>query len=213
MTKRWLLVLGASLVLAGCPLEGDEGRVGPAGPEGPRGPEGPAGTSCWDLNENGTGDLTSEDIDQNGTVDVNDCVPGRAANAASQRQYFASFAVEQPEYLEVFRFTNFPDGEVIDPLQDGCSVWEWGTNLAGNAILTARDGYVIAVETYPVVYVDLSNVRRFGYDSCAQACLERSDCIGASYSGIDDNQGTTTAISCQLLGRFPPGRPAFLLVL
>lgn len=71
-------------------IAGPVGAVGPAGPTGLRGPEGtagptgaqgPAGVSgadgadgvaCWDLNQNGVGDL-DEDINLDGKVDVLDC--------------------------------------------------------------------------------------------------------------------------------------------
>lgn len=194
-----ILLLTFSL-LTGCLLDGSDGSRGAIGPEGP---QGPAGISCWDLNENNAKDLTTEDTNQDGSVDVNDCIMGSGSSANDTRQYYASFALNEPQYLEVFRFTDLTSGEVADPLQDGCNVWEWGTNASGNSILTANNSYVIAVETYPHIYTDLSNVTHYGYDQCTNACLTRSDCIGASYTGIEDNQGATTAISCQLLGSYP----------
>jgi mono/diheme cytochrome c family protein len=57
-----------SLLISGC--EGDDGAAGAAGAAGPPGSD---GISCWDLNENGTGDLPDEDINGDGVVDVFDC--------------------------------------------------------------------------------------------------------------------------------------------
>ena len=81
----------------GCPSstgESNTGNQGPAGPAGPQGPKGDAGDTgaqgpagqtgatgaagapgqaCWDLNGNGVGDLPAEDINADGTVDVNGC--------------------------------------------------------------------------------------------------------------------------------------------
>lgn len=203
MTKLVLSLIGGCLLLSGCPLDGNDGSDGSAGIQGPIGLQGSPGISCWDLNENGVKDVDTEDTNQSGSVDVNDCIIGNGGVPSTTRQHYASYAVGEPEYLEVFRHTNFPNGEVIDPLQDACSVWEWNTNSLGNAALTANNGYVISVKTYPHIYTDLNNVTHYGYDDCTAACLAKSDCIGASYTGIDDNQGATTAISCQLLGRFP----------
>ena len=54
---------------------GADGATGPAGPQGPdgaTGPAGPQGLSCWDLNENGLGDL-EEDVTGDGIVNAADC--------------------------------------------------------------------------------------------------------------------------------------------
>lgn len=62
--------------------KGDPGDTGPKGPQGPKGDTGDpgvaglpgaAGISCFDLNENGVGDLPDEDINKDGIVNVNDC--------------------------------------------------------------------------------------------------------------------------------------------
>ncbi|MCP4300749.1 MAG: tetrathionate reductase family octaheme c-type cytochrome [Gammaproteobacteria bacterium] len=71
-----------SLGLSGC--DGDDGAAGAVGAPGTAGLDGTAGTagiSCWDLNENGTGDLPDEDVNGDGVVDVMDC------NAASSSAY------------------------------------------------------------------------------------------------------------------------------
>ncbi|MBK6351414.1 MAG: hypothetical protein IPF50_17245 [Proteobacteria bacterium] len=74
------LLTAAFLCLGGC--SGDDGKDGAAGTPGAPGVPGTAGTdgtdgtnglNCWDLNQNGVADLATEDTDENGTVDVNDC--------------------------------------------------------------------------------------------------------------------------------------------
>ncbi len=51
---------------------GSAGPAGPAGPAGEPGPSGADGLMCWDANGNGIGDV-QEDINLDGTVDVQDC--------------------------------------------------------------------------------------------------------------------------------------------
>ena len=60
-----MAVLMLGLLISGC--EGDDGAVGAVGAAGS------GGISCWDLNENGIGDLPDEDINGDGVVDVFDC--------------------------------------------------------------------------------------------------------------------------------------------
>lgn len=209
MNNRSLILALSFISLTGCFLDGDVGRNGNTGAQGiqgiqgPQGPQGPAGISCWDLNENNSKDIDTEDTNQDGSVNVNDCIIGSSVTTSQNRQYYSSFEVNSSHFLEIFRYTSFLDGEVIDPIQDGCNVWEWGTNIAGNAILTANNGYVIDVETFPHIYTDLSNVTHYGANDCKNACIAETACIGASYSVIRDNQGAATGVSCQLLGRFP----------
>lgn len=52
---------------------GATGGIGPTGPQGPAGPSGSDGVACWDLNGNGVGDVTTEDINGDTNVDVLDC--------------------------------------------------------------------------------------------------------------------------------------------
>lgn len=75
-------------------MDGDDGEIGPQGPQGLTGPQGLQGLQglqgpqgawgtngtngvdgipCWDLNENGVGDLPDEDITGDGEVNVADC--------------------------------------------------------------------------------------------------------------------------------------------
>jgi hypothetical protein len=67
-TRLWVgLLLATFLLASGC--AGDDGAPGAGGSPGPD------GISCWDLNENGVGDLPDEDINGDGVVDVLDCQP------------------------------------------------------------------------------------------------------------------------------------------
>ena len=64
---RILLLLLSGLLLSAC--SGDDGADGTDGQDGA---PGVAGVACWDLNQNGIGD-PEEDINGDGTVDVQDC--------------------------------------------------------------------------------------------------------------------------------------------
>lgn len=66
----WALIVVSffTLGLAGC--EGDDGSDGTNGTDGATGA---AGQACWDLNNNGVGDLPDEDLNGDGVVDVDDC--------------------------------------------------------------------------------------------------------------------------------------------
>ena len=58
-----------------CGREDCPGVLGPAGAAGPLGPSGPSGGAfaCWDLNQNLSCDLATEDINNNGSCDIQDC--------------------------------------------------------------------------------------------------------------------------------------------
>ncbi len=64
----WALMVVSlfTLGLAGCD-DGSDGR------DGQDGATGAAGQACWDLNNNGVGDLPDEDLNGDGVVDVDDC--------------------------------------------------------------------------------------------------------------------------------------------
>jgi hypothetical protein len=55
------------------------------GPAGPAGPAGQRGQACWDLNNNGVGNVATEDRDGDGLVNVDDCRgdPGPSGAPAS----------------------------------------------------------------------------------------------------------------------------------
>ncbi len=66
-------------------MDGIDGAAGATGPQGPQGLQGNTGatgqqglpgtngTNCWDLNENGVGDVATEDLNGDTVVDVRDC--------------------------------------------------------------------------------------------------------------------------------------------
>ena len=93
-----LILLGVvmtSLSLSGC--EGSDGATGAVGPAGAAGPAGTDGTSCWDLNQNGIGDIADEDINNDGVVDINDCnatTSGDYAPEQLHKGYFTEKAYE-----------------------------------------------------------------------------------------------------------------------
>jgi hypothetical protein len=87
MTKTLALALFVSACAdarspsAGPPGEpGAAGEMGTMGTPGSAGAAGSAGQACWDLNNNGTCDLGTEDTNSDGTCDVGDCIgpPGAA---------------------------------------------------------------------------------------------------------------------------------------
>ena len=54
---------------------GLQGLDGADGADGNDGAPGAAGQSCWDLDDSGSPDLATEDINGDGTVDISDCQP------------------------------------------------------------------------------------------------------------------------------------------
>ena len=101
-----LLGLIVSFGLAGC--EGDDGAPGAPGADGADGApgadgigvDGADGISCWDLNENGVGDLPDEDINGDGVVDVLDCsatTAGAYEGDALHKGFFTDHAYEGTE--------------------------------------------------------------------------------------------------------------------
>jgi len=85
-----LLLCTFGLGLAGC--EGDDGSAGAAGNAGADGTD---GISCWDINQNGTGDLPDEDFNNDGVVDTLDCNPF-AGGAYSAEQLHKGYFTENP---------------------------------------------------------------------------------------------------------------------
>ncbi len=86
---KMLTLLLLSLMLSGCPLDGDNGSAGPKGNTGAVGPKGDVGDkgdkgdvgdagdrgfSCWDINQDGVNDL-NEDINRDGGWTTLDCIP------------------------------------------------------------------------------------------------------------------------------------------
>ncbi len=90
-----LLLCTFGLGLAGC--EGDDGSDGSPGLAGTDGTDGADGISCWDINQNGVGDLPDEDQNGDGVVDTLDCNPyagGAYSPAQLHRGYFTENAYE-----------------------------------------------------------------------------------------------------------------------
>jgi len=93
-----LLLCTLGLGLAGC--EGDDGSDGAAGAAGTDGTDGADGISCWDINQNGVGDLPDEDQNGDGVVDTLDCNPfagGAYSPAQLHKGYFTENAYEGTE--------------------------------------------------------------------------------------------------------------------
>lgn len=93
-----LLLCTLGLGLAGC--EGDDGSDGAPGVAGTDGADGADGISCWDLNQNGVGDLPDEDLNGDGVVDTLDCNPvagGAYTPAQLHRGYFTENAYKGTE--------------------------------------------------------------------------------------------------------------------
>jgi len=91
-----LFSLMASFGLSGC--EGDDGTAGAAGATGAAGSDGTDGTdgvACWDLNQNGVGDLPDEDLNGDGVVDVLDC-NSFASGAYGNEQLHKGYFIENP---------------------------------------------------------------------------------------------------------------------
>ncbi|NNJ93452.1 MAG: carboxypeptidase regulatory-like domain-containing protein, partial [Halobacteria archaeon] len=65
---RLLLLAAGAFFIVGC--DGDDGAAGATGAAGGPGAD---GFSCWDLNQNGVGDLPDEDLNGDGVVDTLDC--------------------------------------------------------------------------------------------------------------------------------------------
>jgi octaheme c-type cytochrome (tetrathionate reductase family) len=90
-----LLAMVVSFGLSGC--DGKDGAAGASGTAGQDGADGADGFSCWDLNQNGIGDLPDEDINGDGVVDVLDCnatVSGAYAAEQLHKGYFTENAYE-----------------------------------------------------------------------------------------------------------------------
>jgi octaheme c-type cytochrome (tetrathionate reductase family) len=96
-----LLAFLASVGLSGC--EGDDGSTGPAGltgADGSDGADGADGINCWDLDQDGVGDIPDEDVNGDGVVDTFDCnayASGAYENEQPHKSYFTEHAYEGTE--------------------------------------------------------------------------------------------------------------------
>jgi octaheme c-type cytochrome (tetrathionate reductase family) len=95
---RWhtlTMVIALGVALAACTGDdGNDGEPGAPGVAGSPGAAGAAGVSCWDLNQNGIADPTTEDMNRDGTVDVNDCRTAAAPFEALHASYFTDHKYE-----------------------------------------------------------------------------------------------------------------------
>ncbi len=80
-----------AFAVAGC----DDGDDGNDGPPGPAGADGSDGVACWDLNENGVGDIPDEDLNGDGVVDVLDC-NALASGAYDTEALHTGYFTEKP---------------------------------------------------------------------------------------------------------------------
>ncbi len=62
---------------------GEQGNRGPAGQRGPAGGTGAQGFACWDLNQDGLGELDTEDITGDNALNALDCIGPRGLPGAS----------------------------------------------------------------------------------------------------------------------------------
>lgn len=82
---KHITVIVFTILLTGCPLDGDNGS------RGPQGEQGQAGINCWDLNEDGVDD-PNEDRNKDGIWNVLDCQSSNAGEQHPDAQYnFQSF--------------------------------------------------------------------------------------------------------------------------
>jgi hypothetical protein len=109
--------------------DGDNGAQGPAGEDGDDGAD---GVACWDVNENGTCDAATEDIDGDGACSALDCRVDLA-----QAEYLGSADYCAPCHLDVyasfiqtghpFKLSPVVDGEIlagVDPAAFGFGLCE-----------------------------------------------------------------------------------------
>ena len=233
MLTRILVIIGLSVLLTGCPLEGNDGKNGTQGIQGVQGVNGPigaAGISCWDLNENGQADLAAEDTNSDGTVNVKDCranaIPAHTPAIARlgddldptsptyvlqhfhTRRSFGSYYADDTGSRIILAIE--PAGIAVDPIQDACNLWKWTTDDAGFEFVTADNAYNYKSEHFPqwTRIEDPNNpgsmVTHPGFEFCESACLTDPDCDGAFYNTINN---TENSIMCKLLTRYENVQP------
>lgn len=107
--------LGAAVLVLGLtacePIEG---------PPGPPGPPGEDGISCWDLNENGVKDPATEDLNDDGVVDVLDCRPSGEGILIGDGEDLTEEEIETLGKLEM----EITDVEVSSPPVIDFNVWD-----------------------------------------------------------------------------------------
>ena len=199
MYKRIIFMLSLTLLLQGCPIEGDDGN------------RGAAGLSCWDLNEDGSKTFPSEDTNLDGEINVRDC---RVSSAPAPTTLFIDPATEtvvnqhtrvayssgesQGNVIELSTATfdaytlatlngSYADLEVYvtDPIKDPCGIWKWvrvETGVGDGVYrLQAENAIGFSTSHHPVVVTDSGGVTHHGKDACAYRCLGESSCVAAMY--------------------------------
>jgi len=125
-----VLLTAAVLALGACSGDdGSDGSAGPPGEDGTSGATGPTGLNCWDLNGNGVADLATEDVNKDGTVDINDCrtPTGAYDPVALHKGYFTENA-----YTGASQCLNC-HGKIGDDVMTTAH-WKWegvASNIAG----------------------------------------------------------------------------------
>ncbi|WP_372871640.1 hypothetical protein [Shewanella sp.] len=218
-------VLALTILLSGCPLDGDKGEkgsVGATGPVGPAGSVGPSGISCWDLNENNIKD-SAEDVNQDGIVNVADCRPAVVHQQTVERTWYVAsgallFASTQADpdgpWADPARRLPLYDNSancllnidplcVADPVPDPCGLWYWADgpeDLTGSRYLKASRGYQYSVQ----ILQDFNSANTpddptddsFGWENCLASCLADSQCVGASITESGEE-----ALACRLIAK------------
>ena len=131
--RRLLFATLTAVTLALGACSGDDGKDGADGTPGATGATGPAGTngiSCWDLNANGVADLSTEDVNKDGKVDIYDCrTPQGAYDPVSlHKGYFTENA-----YTSTSQCLNC-HGKTGDDVMTTAH-WKWegvSSNIAGH---------------------------------------------------------------------------------
>jgi len=206
-------LLTVTLILAGCPIDGDKGQTGAAGTTGT------TGISCWDLNEDGIKTMPDEDTNLDGMVSVLDCRAAQSTVAAGSvvanpttglvvhehtRESYATFGLG-PNRLPTYTGTtqNYLDAIAsMDYLSldvyltdlssaDPCGLWDWHEQPSGAWLLTANDVINVSTLHLPIQAIDSAGGFHYGSESCALSCLSDSQCVAATYSPVNGvNQNT-----------------------
>lgn len=232
---RVIVAIGLSVLLSGCPLDADDGKNGVQGLQGAQGEQGPqgdpgamglAGINCWDINENRQADLSTEDVNGDGVVNVQDCrdpalIPHVAAvitqpehldpnhpdsliQHTSARRHFATF--DNSNYLRLLDATD----SLLHPIDDGCGLWDWYTDDAGFVFIHAKDSYNYRTEFYNYMTREPDpndpnvSIPHPGYEHCLSACKEDKNCIGAYYNAVKD---TGNSLVCKMLTKYTSPQP------
>lgn len=185
---KLLMIILCSIVLTGCPLDGDKGSRGEQGPpgqqgvQGPQGVQGERGINCWDTNENGIND-PNEDTNGDGVWSVGDCFFLNAGVQHPEAQYnfqhfceaFANLG-QYPKGCPSSTHTP-PTGNLIrmipgqfDSSYQTCS--DLSITVEGNnAFWTLEGGFIANSQVLPIQ----------DRDSCRSLCENDSRCVASEW--------------------------------